>query len=210
MIDADSMPLNRRIRAKEVGDSYQEKMAKIYSKEDKLEQEIDKYPPEIRRTEAEAVEIQNIRSKLSLLRKQARDLLAERDRKLDELSPLREQTLDEVLTDKAKDLLTAYPELKDVKVSFSVMGGSTRGLCEIDEDGDLNGIKIREGMSDAQTRSTLMHEIQHAVQLLEGFARGGSAEIFVRAKEYHPHITFAHQRPVLKRMEPSGACNRGG
>jgi hypothetical protein len=79
------------------------------------------------------------------------------------------ELLPRVIQDKA--LFEVYPELKDVVVVFD----KAQGLNASYETGD-NQIIIRIGAVWKQTKSTLIHEIQHAIQDIEGFAKGGSAE----------------------------------
>jgi len=54
------------------------------------------------------------------------------------------------------------------------------------------GITLRTGHSLAGERGTLLHEIQHAVQEMEDFARGGNAQTF--ADPLSP--LFRHRRPT--------------
>jgi hypothetical protein len=67
---------------------------------------------------------------------------------------------------------SAYPELKDMTAEFTrrlpgERGSGSFGLLE-----DYPHIKVNENKSGR--KSTTMHEMQHAVQGEEGFARGGS------------------------------------
>lgn len=94
-------------------------------------------------------------------------------------------SLEEALVD--KKLFIAYPDLKDVNVEIvdtRLEGGSwnpsyktielsaylpayKNGKFQSDEIFDVNAI-------DEGFRNVLIHEIQHAIQDIEGFARGGS------------------------------------
>lgn len=94
-------------------------------------------------------------------------------------------SLEEALVD--KKLFIAYPDLKDVNVEIvdtRLEGGSwnpsyktielsaylpayKNGKLQSDEIFDVNAI-------DEGFRNVLIHEIQHAIQDIEGFARGGS------------------------------------
>lgn len=78
--------------------------------------------------------------------------------------------LDEVI--KHPQLFKQYPELKDVKIMYDdnlpLNGGSFNGnMIRVSSRGDMNS-----------TKSTLLHEIQHAIQNKEGWARGGTPETF--------------------------------
>jgi len=78
-------------------------------------------------------------------------------------------TLDEILDHEA--LFEAYPELRNVKVRFGNMSDGARG----EYDYKTNTIKLSSDLRDAP-EDTLLHEIQHAVQEGEGFARGASED----------------------------------
>ncbi|WP_103642149.1 LPD23 domain-containing protein [Campylobacter concisus] len=69
-----------------------------------------------------------------------------------------------------KELFKAYPELKDIKIKKI-----------IDEKGENLGYydpnKKEIAINNIGDKSTLMHEVQHAIQDIEGFARGGEYDI---------------------------------
>lgn len=70
-----------------------------------------------------------------------------------------------------------YPELKDVKVSFTSMQGGTAG--SFGEDGikiGYNELKRfdNDELNNENVYATLLHEVQHAIQDIEGFASGGN------------------------------------
>ena len=65
----------------------------------------------------------------------------------------------------------AYPELRNARVVFGKLDSKTKGSY----DRNTNTITIREDLRNAP-ESTLLHEIQHAVQNIEGFAGGSSVE----------------------------------
>ena len=72
------------------------------------------------------------------------------------------------------DLFDAYPELRDMPVTrkpaFFDIWGLTQGWF------DGTTINVTPYAQDAQ--ATLLHEIQHAVQAIEGFASGGNSAQF--------------------------------
>ncbi len=84
----------------------------------------------------------------------------------------------ETLLDHNK-LFENYPEVKDIKVQFDK---DTKGASF--ESVNVNGqetnslIKVNSNLSDEEMKSAILHEIQHAIQKKEGFARGGSAQEF--------------------------------
>ena len=69
-----------------------------------------------------------------------------------------------------KELFSAYPEMNEYFVSFEKMAAETKGSHNfVDRVIRINKDDI--GSLD----STLAHEIQHAIQSIEGFAKGGNS-----------------------------------
>jgi hypothetical protein len=66
------------------------------------------------------------------------------------------------------ELFAVYPELRGIEVVYSQPDTSGASFSP-----DLWQITLGPGL-DAELRKSVMHELQHAVQHLEGFARGGS------------------------------------
>ena len=84
-------------------------------------------------------------------------------------------TLGDVLDGKGMDaLFKAYPELKAVRFRFETMPADTKGVY----NADTNIISINRSLQfqPDNVRSTIAHEVQHAIQHIEGFARGGNPE----------------------------------
>ena len=80
------------------------------------------------------------------------------------------------------ELYKAYPSFKNIDVYIG--NGDTKGV-KGDYDSDINTISLyKEDYEKSpidwtiQAKSTLLHEIQHAIQYIEGFAKGGSDEQF--------------------------------
>lgn len=73
-------------------------------------------------------------------------------------------------------LFSAYPELKGIKVYELPKElnpeGTTKGMMWGDE------LYLRPGLPMDEARSIMMHEVQHRIQSIEGFASGGSPEMF--------------------------------
>lgn len=67
------------------------------------------------------------------------------------------------------ELFANYPQLRDVRLEFRPMPGNTRG----EFDGDT--VTLNETLL-TEPEDVLVHEIQHAIQRAEGFARGASPE----------------------------------
>ncbi len=68
-------------------------------------------------------------------------------------------------------LFEAYPELRRARVEAGI--GNIKGGFYISRDGEVR-IVLGDANSIVDIHSTIIHETQHAVQRVEGFARGGS------------------------------------
>jgi hypothetical protein len=81
-------------------------------------------------------------------------------------------TLSEVLDHPR--LFEAYPELADLKVVYAPeMTGGAAGAMAINARTGEPVMVLGDGKSD-ELRKTVLHETQHAIQNIEGFAQGGS------------------------------------
>ena len=69
-----------------------------------------------------------------------------------------------------KDLFDAYPDLKNVEIVFTDQLPESEGGYYSKKENRL----VVNTASDMDTESVIAHEIQHAIQRIEGFARGGS------------------------------------
>lgn len=74
-----------------------------------------------------------------------------------------------------KDLYKAYPTLAniEVKIDESLAGTSTGAYVNGASAEDMT-IYVRPGEAEDSFRKILLHEIQHDIQTIEGFARGGN------------------------------------
>lgn len=74
---------------------------------------------------------------------------------------------------KDENLFKTYPELKQIRVEIY---NAPTSNTEATYYGSQNLIRVNEFVLDrADFRSILAHEVQHAVQSIEGFARGGNS-----------------------------------
>lgn len=69
-------------------------------------------------------------------------------------------------------LFAAYPQLRDVRVLVKDMDYGKNGTYLESK----NTIEINSKLSAEEARKALLHEIQHAVQSIEGFTSGGNLE----------------------------------
>lgn len=72
-------------------------------------------------------------------------------------------------------LFEAYPQLKDTRLMFAEMGEEDQGSYNPQTD----TITLNEKLRNAP-QTTLIHEIQHAIQNVEGFSGGTSPEYWAR------------------------------
>lgn len=76
------------------------------------------------------------------------------------------------------ELYKAYPELKDVVVEIVRKKGTASGAFA-DNVKTIRLYKTFEE-SEEEMKSVLLHEIQHAIQYIEGFSTGGNMDMFQR------------------------------
>lgn len=88
----------------------------------------------------------------------------------------KETTLGDILDH--PELFKHYPDLAKVKLDASEIGTTFKGRYRPDTDSIL-----LEGNTEGEMLSTLLHEIQHAVQKREGFVRGGNPAEWMTNKE---------------------------
>lgn len=90
-------------------------------------------------------------------------------------------------------LYEAYPELRDVKVRLESDTGSKNGSY----DPRTNTITISEdNPGDSAKVGTMLHEIQHAIQQIEGWESGASPEYWA-AREYESGDTASDRAQEL-------------
>lgn len=93
----------------------------------------------------------------------------------------------------APDVFEAYPELRNVKVEFEALKGKEKAcftsahnyldrILDVDDSVKFGGTitintnKLNRFQDEKDIRGIIGHEIQHAVQEIEGFARGGAPQ----------------------------------
>lgn len=76
----------------------------------------------------------------------------------------------------APELFEAYPEVADIKVSIEALNENEKGSYSPSE----NIIKLSNKLGKGEIKSILNHEIQHAIQHIEGFAVGGNVAAAAR------------------------------
>ena len=76
---------------------------------------------------------------------------------------------------KSDELYKAYPDLEYVNVIYKTLPNNLQGRAY-----NANGYKIELNKNNSEeiNKSVIIHEIQHIIQSIEGFARGGTEEEF--------------------------------
>lgn len=77
------------------------------------------------------------------------------------------------------ELFEQYPQLRDARLVFEDMEDGKQGSY----NPDTNTITLSESLQNSERDDVLVHEIQHAIQEAEGFARGASPQYWAR-REY--------------------------
>ena len=92
------------------------------------------------------------------------------------------------------ELFKAYPELKDVTVSIKEQNSPAKGDANY-EDKHINLYRAKEDTGsfedwEKEAGSVLLHEVQHIIQGIEGFAKGADLDTFTPGIEA-PELTKA-------------------
>lgn len=105
------------------------------------------------------------------------------------------------------ELFEAYPELRDVTIKFEKLKNGVRGIYNKEE----NEITLDESLKE-EPGTVLLHEIQHAIQRIEGHASGANREYWERrieegfdartAEEKAKEWNLTKQMEKLKRKNP--------
>jgi hypothetical protein len=75
------------------------------------------------------------------------------------------------------ELAKAYPDLMGIETQMMPKGMNYKGTFA--QSGDTSTVHINENLPSNETGSVMLHELQHAVQEKEGFARGGSSDSLI-------------------------------
>lgn len=105
------------------------------------------------------------------------------------------------------ELFEAYPELRDVTIKFEKLKNGVKGIYNKEE----NKITLDESLKE-EPGTVLLHEIQHAIQRIEGHASGANREYWERrieegfdartAEEKAKEWNLTKQMEDLKRKNP--------
>lgn len=98
-------------------------------------------------------------------------------------------------------LFAAYPQLKDIPVRFAHLYDGELGAYNPETNEITLAFKLRD--NTAEVKNTLIHEIQHAIQHIEGFAGGSSVKFWQnKTRDVDETIKKAKERlkPLLEEI----------
>lgn len=107
----------------------------------------------------------------------------------------------------APDLFAAYPQLKDVNVSYTLSEKDAYGSY----NPDTNTIRLKPSYDSSMGvtgREALLHEIQHVIQGIEGFAKGTTPTKAGSFSQYENAGGEIEARDTASRMRMSDAERR--
>ena len=79
-------------------------------------------------------------------------------------------------------LKEAYPEMMGIETQMMRKGSNARGSLGIDKANNEQILSVRKDLPPEEARSTMLHELQHAVQEKEGFGVGGNVDTMARLR----------------------------
>ena len=79
-------------------------------------------------------------------------------------------------------LKEAYPELMDIETQMMRKGSNARGSLGTDKASNEQILSVKKDLPPEEARSTMLHELQHAVQEKEGFGVGGNVDTMARLR----------------------------
>ena len=165
--DKNHLELNKKIsEVREKRASLDDRLSELYAIIDKKGQgkEVAKASKEIAKLNKEYTEVEN---KLDKLNKQHQDLRADINSKI---KGLWNMTLGDLLDH--EKLYAAYPSIKNVRVEFRDLGDTIRGSYSE----ALDEILLSDKLWLSEVKEILLHEIQHYIQDVEGFAQGSNTK----------------------------------
>ena len=112
---------------------------------------------------------------------------------------------------KHKNLFEAYPDLAGIKIVFDKAPGGARGAYVPPTRGRPEEIIVDKDMDMADLRTTILHELQHAIQRREAFATGGSpseAAFHASAAQKARLVSIQEDKRLLR--ERIGKASSGG
>jgi hypothetical protein len=149
----------------------------------RIDNAIDRYPRRGRNEEQKAAvaELNKKRKKVAVQLDKAFNVKYEKSLAYDASKKTAEAKLSDWIED--DELFKAYPELAGIPIKVTYVHGSRGSFTPTPRGEEIGKIEMSNNLSPIQFKKTLVHEIQHAIQQIEGFARGGSSEAIGLVKE---------------------------
>ena len=94
-------------------------------------------------------------------------------------------------------LFAAYPQLANIEVQMMPKGVEADARV-VHAEGEAPIIQVNEGLPKERWLSVMLHELQHGIQTIEGFATGGSARTFARQVAEADSMIAAHNRNMRR------------
>jgi hypothetical protein len=79
-------------------------------------------------------------------------------------------------------LKEAYPKLMGIETQMMRKGSNARGSLGTDKASNEQILAVKKDLPPEEARSTMLHELQHAVQEKEGFGVGGNVDTMARLR----------------------------
>jgi hypothetical protein len=95
----------------------------------------------------------------------------------------------------APNLFAAYPEFESMRVYPDMVDPHTSSFSAVSKIVRIGSKKLM-----GEAKSDLLHEIQHAIQRIEGFARGGSQEEFKPSQQQRDDINALSWRKEIEQF----------
>lgn len=92
-----------------------------------------------------------------------------------------------------ESLYSAYPDVRDINANFEFGAPRESGAF----NANANYITVHTPLGYKESKPILSHELQHAIQRREGFARGGSPEAMRSVLSSDPLLQSAYSQPEL-------------
>ena len=115
-------------------------------------------------------------------------------------------------------LFAAYPELRDLPVKVEPLTSNGKYVSEVDaltgdtsrylviSDALVQSLRDMNASARQQMQDTFIHEIQHYIQEMEGFARGGNLSTVATMRRDEAQAKLDALRPVYEEYQYLDAC----
>jgi len=108
------------------------------------------------------------------------------------------------------ELYAAYPDLKAVRVEPlpKAIQEDTKAMGHMSSDGPSGTLRLRDDLNPEYAKSVILHEVQHQIQKIEGFAPGGGKEQFLPEKlSQAEKLLEDAKKEILPQVKEKGFSN---